>query len=366
MEHPEYRISDDVRMATEPLVDFAIGLVTALLAALTFVGILWSVGGSLTIGHGHAAITIPAFMVLGAIAYGVIVSCLIPIVGRRLAGAAAARNESEARFRAEMIRLRENADKISLSAGEGHSRARLDATYGTLVMHWLALVKQHANVTWVMNANTALVPVVPLVLASPKYLTGELSLGEVMQLASAFAQVQVAIGWLVDNYWRLAEWFASAKRVHELVDVIERQDELPATLGVGVSTDGLMHIENLSLTAIDGRVLVGRADAILRPGERIAVTGEAGSGKSTLVRAIAGLWPWGSGSVRIPAGSRLRLRAVIALPAAGDIGRVGPLSRPSRQHRRGRIPIRAGTMRRCVSRVPCSGGAELGTGALQR
>ena len=118
-------------MATEPLVDFAIGLFTAVLAVADLRRHP-VVGGRSTIGHGHAAITIPAFMVLGAIVYGVIVSSLMPLVGRRLAGAAAARNESEARFRAEMIRLRENADTISLSAGEGHTRAGLDATYGTL------------------------------------------------------------------------------------------------------------------------------------------------------------------------------------------------------------------------------------------
>ena len=127
-----------------------------------------------------------------------------------------------------------------------------------------------------------------------------------------------------------------------------------------------MHIEGLSLTAIEGRVLVARADAIVLPGERIAVTGEAGSGKSTLVRAIAGLWPWGSGSVRIPAGSAARLRAVIAVPAAGDIGPL--VLYPDPADSIDAVAFQSALEQCGVAYLAawCSGGAELGTGALQR
>ena len=304
IDNPEYRISDDVRMATEPLVDFAIGLFTAALSAVTFVGILWTVGGALTLGSGADAVTIPAFMVLGAIAYAAVVSCLIPIVGRKLAGAAEARNESEARLRAELIRLRENADSIALSAGHGHARARIASTYRRLVVDWLALVRQHGHVTWVMNSNTALVPVVPLLIAAPKYLQGALTLGEVMQLASAFVQVQMAIGWLVDNYWRLAEWQASARRVFELADALEGDGERGG-IGFGPSPDGLVRLEGLCLTDPRGRVLVEQADLAVAQGERIQIGGDPGVGKSVFARALAGLWLWGSGTVAMPPGARL-------------------------------------------------------------
>jgi putative ATP-binding cassette transporter len=243
-------------------------------------------------------------MVLGAIAYASVVSCLIPIVGRRLAGAAEARNESEARLRAELIRLRENADSIALSAGHSHARARIAGTYRRLVVDWLALVRQHGHVTWVMNSNTALVPVVPLLIAAPKYLQGALSLGEVMQLASAFIQVQLAIGWLVDNYWRLAEWQASARRVFELADALEGDGE-PGGIGFGPGPDGLVRVDGLRLTDPHGRVLVDQAAFVVAPGERILIGGEPGVGKSVLGRALAGLWLWGSGTVAMPLGARL-------------------------------------------------------------
>ncbi len=323
MQNPEYRISDDVRMATEPLTDFAIGLFTAVLAAATFAGILWSVGGSLNVTVGGAEITIPAFMVLGAIVYGTVMSALIPIVGRRLSGAAAAKNEAEARFRFEMIRLRENAEGVIMARGEDDARRRLDLTYADLVRKWMSVVRQHGNVTWVMNSNSALVPVVPLVLCAPKYLAGDLSLGEVMQLASAFAQVQMAISWLVDNYWRIAEWFASAKRVVELEDSYGAVDEAAAAgqslVSRGTAPADEIRLAGLQLTDRTGRVVMDGADVVIPHGSKVWLGGDAGTGKSVLVRAIAGLWIWGSGSILLPAGRSLNVLASTPFLPAGSL-----------------------------------------------
>ena len=338
--NPEYRISDDVRMATEPLVDFAIGLFTALLAFVTFIGILWSVGGSFTIGSGEGGFTIPAFMVLGALVYGTFASVLVPLVGRRLAPVAAAKNEAEARFRSQMIRLRENAEAIALAGGEGHARSGLDSTYGGLVRHWLALVRQHGRVTWVMNANTALIPVVPLVLAAPKYLSGDLSLGQVMQLASAFAQVQMAMAWLADHYWRVAEWFASARRVMELTDAFDDPaSPVSAAPLRGTSGDTALHVAGLRLDDGEGRTIVAHADIIAAPGDRIQLDGEAGVGKSVLARALAGLWPWGTGAVLLPTGGSVTvltphpfipdglLEAAVLFPQPADTRSAGEIAR---------------------------------------
>ncbi|MDF2115209.1 SbmA/BacA-like family transporter [Roseiarcaceae bacterium H3SJ34-1] len=334
MPNPEYRISDDVRMATEPLTDFAIGLFTAVLAAATFVSILWSVGGSLDVTVSGEVYRVPAFMVLGAVAYGITVSTLIPIVGHKLSGVAAAKNEAEARFRFEMIRLRENAEGVIMAGGETAARSRLDTTYTGLVRQWLRLVRQHGNVTWVMNANSALIPVVPLLLCAPKYLAGELTLGEVMQLASAFAQVQVAIAWLVDNYRAIAEWFASARRVVELVDAFDDQDRATANgmslVTRGISGDGAIHLAGVRLTDRNGRIVIDRAETVLQPGTRAMLGGEAGTGKSVLVRAIAGLWPWGAGAILLPETAKVHflpatpflpagpLREALSYPAAPD------------------------------------------------
>lgn len=228
VQNPEYRISDDIRMATEPLTDFAIMLFTASLALVTFAGILWSVGGSLNVTIGGSSFNIPAFMLLGAIVYGVTMSSIIPVVGRNLSSAAAQKNEAEAHFRLEMIRLRENSEGVLIAKGETHARERLFSNYNYLVQAWFELVRQHGLITWVTNSNGAMIPVVPLILCGPKYLAGEFTLGQVIQLASAFVQVQVAISWLVDHYRAIAEWLASARRVSELVDACDEDDQRKA------------------------------------------------------------------------------------------------------------------------------------------
>jgi putative ATP-binding cassette transporter len=323
MQNPEYRISDDVRMAIEPLTDFAIMLLTALLAAVTFAGILWSVGGSLNVTFGDNTYRVPAFMLLGAIIYGVTMSSIIPVVGKNLSVAASRKNEAEAKFRFEMIRLRENSEGVIMAQGETHARQRLFMNYTHLVRTWLEVVRQHGLITWVTNSNGAMIPVVPLILCAPKYIAGELTLGEVMQLASAFIQVQVAISWLVDHYRAIAEWFASARRITELVDSFHEIDEWAlgthAEIMCADSMDGDIYLCALRINDQTGRAIISEADLHIGHGEKIQIIGEAGSGKSVLVQAISGIWPWGKGSIKIPSGSTMSFIAAAPFLPAGTL-----------------------------------------------
>ena len=160
--------------------------------------------------------------------------------------------------------------------------------------------------TWLNGANLVLAPVVPLLLGAPKYLTGELSLGSLMQAATAFAQVQVALNWLADNAIRLADWFASSRRVSQLTDAIGRLEQSLGPIGqsegieIGASPDGNIHLRGLDIEQYDGTLMIDDAEAIVKPGEKVLVKGDSGTGKSTLIRAMAGLWPWGSGKILKP------------------------------------------------------------------
>jgi putative ATP-binding cassette transporter len=164
---------------------------------------------------------------------------------------------------------------------------------------------------WLNGANLGLAPVVPLLLGAPKYLSGEMTLGSLMQAATAFMQVQVALNWLADNALRLADWFASSRRVSQLSDAIDR---LEASLGpvgqgetikLGVSPDNHVHLRQLNIALHDGKLMIDDAEAIVSPGEKVLVRGESGTGKSTLIHAIAGLWPWGSGEILLPEGANI-------------------------------------------------------------
>jgi putative ATP-binding cassette transporter len=145
-----------------------------------------------------------------------------------------------------------------------------------------------------------------LLLGAPKYLSGEMTLGSLMQAATAFMQVQLALNWLADNALRLADWFASSHRVTHLSDAIERLEANlgPAgqaeTIRLGMSPDDRVYLRDLNIAVHDGRLRIESAEAIVAPGEKVLVTGEAGTGRSTLIHAMAGLWPWGSGEILRP------------------------------------------------------------------
>jgi hypothetical protein len=276
------------------------------------------VGGSITVPVGGTTITIPAYMTVAALVYGIVASVLTVRVGRPLMPGVVRKNEAEAKLRFELTRLRENAESVALVGGERDERTLLSSTYSVLVGRWLHVVGLHARLTWITNASGAMVPVIPLLLATPKYLSGELSLGAVTQLAAAFAQVQVAIAWLVDNYKAVAQWQASAERVMAVVDAVEDlESDLPEGqngIELAEHPDGGIVLEGLTVTDRAGRVLIDGADISIPRGEKVLITGESGIGKSTLTRAIAG--PVARGAVGAWCCRGRGLRAAAALPAA--------------------------------------------------
>lgn len=310
MTAPEYRIAEDARLAIEPLVELAIGLITAFVTAATFAAILWQVAGSAEFTLGGATIVIPSYMAVAAVVYAAIASLGAYLAGRPLVARVARKNEMEAQFRAEMTRLRENAESIALIKGDADERSSVGENYGRVVAAWLRIVRQQGVIALVLNTNGALFPIVPLLLIAPKYLAGGVTLGAVVQVVAAFSAVQAALIWFVDNFVRLAEWFASVTRVDELVEELQALDigtimEKDEQIALDESDDGAIHLENLSIAHSNGRVVVADATVTIPQGAKVLIAGESGSGKSTLIRALAGIWPWGSGSIRVPAGQSI-------------------------------------------------------------
>jgi len=302
---PESRISDDIRLAIEPLVDFGLGLLTAFFTAATFATILWQVGGSAHFFILGGTFEIPAYLAVAAIIYATVVTSVAAATGRPLVARIGAKNEAEACFRAEMTRLRENAESIALIRGDDDERASVTDRYGQVVAAWFLMVKQNAVASVVLNMNASLFPIVPLLLVAPKFLSGELTLGAVMQVTTAFIAVQGALIWFVDNLLNVANWLASVSRVVALVDALEsidvgtRMDDINK-ISIGMSDDGAVHLNDLAAAHRNGRIMIASSNITIDQGERVLIAGESGTGKSTLIRAIAGLWPWGSGSILLP------------------------------------------------------------------
>lgn len=309
--NPEYRIADDTRWATEPLTDLGIGLVIAVLSAAAFISILWTVGGSFPLVLGGTTIVIPAYMVLVALGYGAIMSLLMLWIGRPLPSLVYGKNEREGDFRFALMRLRENAESVALMSGHGRERVALAAMFGNVVDAWLLIVRRHGRVTWITNASGPMIPIVPLLFAAPKYLSGDFTLGEVTQLAGAFVAVQGAISWLVDNFNRIAEWYASARRVMDMADACDATDVsrslAVATITVAASPDRSLRLDNMTVTDPLGVPLVAGITFSAEPGTSTHITGDTSVGKTTLVRALAGVWAWGGGTVRLPDGASIMI-----------------------------------------------------------
>jgi putative ATP-binding cassette transporter len=198
-QNPEGRMTDDARIATDAPVDFAVGILGAVTTAVTFVGVLWIVGGSFSIGTQDAPIIVPGYLVLSAVLYSAVVSSSMVLVARRFVSTAERTMQAEAELRYALTRLRDNGESIALLGGEKEEQAGLRRNLRAVVQRWLALCGQHMRSTLVSNSNYVLAPVVPLVLCAPKYLGGTMSLGEVVHATAAFVQVQSALNWLVDT-----------------------------------------------------------------------------------------------------------------------------------------------------------------------
>jgi vitamin B12/bleomycin/antimicrobial peptide transport system ATP-binding/permease protein len=333
-QNPEYRIADDVRVATESPVEFATGLLTAILSAATFIVVLWTIGGALTFDLAGVTITIPGFLVVGAVLYAVLASGSMVFIGRRFVTVSENKNQAEAEYRYVLTRLRENGESIAVLGGEEEERSTVDRSLTNVLRRWRQICFQTMRTTIVSQTSSYIAPVLPIILCAPKFLDGTMSLGQVMQAASAFTIVQAAFNWLVDNYPRLADWTASARRVASLMvslDALERAEE-----GEGVArierTEGsgaALRLSNLSVTLDTGKAVVKDAEVDIAPGERVLVAGESGTGKSTLVRAVSGLWPWGEGSVQVASGAKMFLMPQRAYVPVGTLRRAATYPEPA-------------------------------------
>src|SRR5712672_3888704 len=231
--NPEYRIAEDLRIATDSPVDFIAGVTSALLSAATFIVVLWTIGGALTVTLGGSTVTIPGFLVITAVVYAAIASGSIVTIGRGFVQISEDKNQAEAEFRYALTRVRENGESIALLGGEQEERDGIDKTFANVLRQWARLAGQHMRTTLVSQGSSLIAPVVPLLLCAPKFLDGSMTLGQVMQAASAFTIVQSAFGWLVDNYPRLADWNACARRIASLMMSLDGLERAERGEGIG-------------------------------------------------------------------------------------------------------------------------------------
>ena len=306
--NPDQRMEEDTRKLTELSANLAIGLFQSSLLLISFIGILWALSNDVVFTYGTQRFAIPGYMVWCAILYTIIGSLLTWRIGLPLISLNAERYAREAELRFALVRVSESAEGIALHNGEHDERRQLESTLDGVILAMRRLAGALTRLTWITSGYGWIAIVVPVVVASPGYFSGGLSLGGLMMVVGAFNQVQQSLRWFVDNFPVIADWRATLHRVSafkaavdKLYDIDNGIDHISVVEGV----PGQLAFENVSVLLSDGRVVIAEATVEIGAGERVLIVGESGAGKSTLFRAVAGLWPWGSGTIRLPAERKL-------------------------------------------------------------
>lgn len=301
--NPDGRIAEDIRVMTEAAVDLASTLFYCILLLITFVGILWSLSGWFVIG----GVSIPGHLVLLAFIYAGIGAVVAFVLGRPLVSATDSRQNKEADFRFELVRARESGEAISIARAEAPVRARLGFRFETIALAWKEQSVSLARLIAFSSGYAALAGVFPILVGTPRFLDGSLTLGRLMQSAQAFQQVTAALSWPVDNLPRIAEWRASVERVLSLEEAVQIVAVEAARTGeTAIDLDRApgpwLGVDDLWVAAPDGTAMLSALDLRVERGERVLIDGDA-EAAATLFRVLAGIWPWGRGHVYLPADS---------------------------------------------------------------
>jgi len=332
-DNPDQRISEDIRQFIEGTLSIGVGLLSSIVSLASFTIILWGLSADAPLYFHGVDYAFPGYLFWGALVYAIIGTVFTHLIGRPLVGLNFQLQRLEADFRFNLVRVRENSEQISLLQGEVAERGQLLTRFRRLVDNWMGIMRVTKWVTFFTAAYSQAAVVFPFVLVAPAYFADKMQLGGMMQTASAFGSVQDALSFFVTSYRTIAEWGAVVARLDGFEAAIEAAEKLPLgpdTIKV-VSRDGRdIAIQDLKVRLPGGRPLVTVNTFTVKGGERLLVTGPSGAGKSTLFRAIAGIWPFGHGTITVPANATLMmlpqrpyfpvatLKDTLVYPQAGD------------------------------------------------
>lgn len=300
-DNPDQRISEDADMFVDGALTLGLGLMTAIVSLLSFIVLLWTLSDSVQV----FGLQFAGSLVWVAILYAVFGTFITHLLGRRLIPLNFAKQRAEADFRFALVRLRENAESVALYNGEKNEIKDLTGRFGNVVHNWRGIMAVTKRMTFFASGFSQAVLVFPLAIIAPAYFAGRITLGGIFQTANAFVKVQEALSWIVENYAKIAEWSATIQRLEgfvDHVDTIQDNESMQRRMLIG---GDVLATSALTLKRPDGTVLLANVNVRVERGERVLLRGPSGVGKSTLLRAFAGLWPHHVGRIRTPEGFRV-------------------------------------------------------------
>jgi putative ATP-binding cassette transporter len=301
--NPDQRIHEDSRHLTELSTDLSIGLLQSSLLLGSFISVLWVLSNNVTFHAYGRSFGIPGYMVWCALASAGAASWLSWLVGRPLIPLNAERYAQEAELRFALVHLNEHIDNVALYGGEeDEKRHIITELRGVLRVMW-RIVTASTRLTWITAGYGWFTIIAPIVIAAPGYFGGDLSFGALMMAVGAFMQVQQTLRWFIDNFSALADWRATLLRIANFREMVVTMDRLGVSenrIELVKATDGKLAFENLQVATPTGCTMLSERHVEIAQGDRVLIVGEPGTGKTILFRAIAGLWPWGSGIIGVP------------------------------------------------------------------
>jgi putative ATP-binding cassette transporter len=311
-DNPDQRIAEDINLFIEKGLYLGLGLLGSVVTLLSFVAILWGLSANAPFTLFGINWAVPGYLVWAALIYSIVGTAIVHWIGRALIALNFMQQRYEADFRFNLVRVRENAEQIALLDGEMAERQTLSERFARLVGNWMLIMSRTKRVTFFSAGFNQASVVFPYVVVSPAYFAGAIQLGGLMQTAAAFGQVQSALSFFASStvYRELAAWRSVIDRLagfQRSVEAGRAAAVTPPVIEAAPADAPVVALDELAIRLPNGAPLLAADDIAVSGGERVLVTGPSGSGKSTLFRAIAGIWPIGSGRVRVPRGKRLMM-----------------------------------------------------------
>ena len=307
-DNPDQRIAEDIRAYISQTIGLFIGILNAVMTLASFAVILWGLSGDFSFNLFGGDWRIPGYLVWAAFFYAAVGTALAHLIGRVLVKLNFDQQRFEADYRVDLVRVRENGEQIALMQGEPVERERLLARFGHVVHNYWGIMIAQKRLTWFTAGYGQISNVFPIIVVAPAYFSGAIQLGQLMQTASAFGQVQGSFSFFISAYSTLAEWKAVVDRLIGFQRSVEATHAETLLSGFRKASGGngaALAIRDMEVRLPDGRALLTVDGLEIRPGERVLLTGASGSGKSTLLRAVAGIWPYGHGEVALADGVRV-------------------------------------------------------------
>ena len=303
VDNPDQRIAEDVRLFIDHTLTLGLSLLATLEMLASFSMILWHLAGSITLPIGGLVLTIPGYMFWVAVLYSGVGSALGHLVGHPLIRLNNRQRSVEADFRFSLVRLREEAEGIALYGGEAQERGIALGRFQALYDNVKRLILRNCQYLTFQLFVGQFANFFPLLVAAPRFFSGAVSLGPLTQLTHAFWQVNASLSWFITNYTTFAEWRATVDRLTEFSREMVREAQ-GDVLGAHIETtaQNTIDLQEVGIALPNGTPLLAPVTLRLHPHEAVLLKGPSGCGKSTVFRVLAGLWPFATGRIRLPAG----------------------------------------------------------------